>query len=206
VTSDSSDLSSGSSPPTQRLPPRQLSATEARLAAQRAEAADEWAMLDSGGDSPTPAVKTLSKMSDHVADDPSFDSDEEDGGGSSSTSDYATSGTGAAGSERGSTGKDEPPSSGGGSSGGPYSQMTKSVGASPHGETIGGNFNPQVVTSDSSEQLSSRDSPAKRPKGSPNARDSPGGGGYTSHLPSLVWLLGQSIRHANGNDKTLGVD
>jgi len=106
-------------------------------------------------------------MSDHVADDISIESDDDDE--STSASDYATSSS----ADDGGVGSGEPAPGTSGSSGGPYSTLTRSLGASPRGDGIGGSgggmplagisFNQQQLSSDS-EGLSSRDSPAKRPR------------------------------------------
>ena len=106
----------------------------------------------------------MSRMSDHVADDASLDSedDEDDDDSSSSPSDTTSSSnlTGGAGG----AGDAGPGTSG--SSGGPYSALTRSLGASPRGEGLGlggRSFHQQQLSSDS-DGLSSRDSPPKRPR------------------------------------------
>eukprot|EP01046_Picozoa_sp_COSAG06_P047085 COSAG06_NODE_6781_length_2786_cov_1.435058_4_plen_135_part_00 len=109
-------------------------------------------------------------MSDHVADDISIESDDDEDE-STSASDYATSSS--AGDVGADSGSGEPAPGTSGSSGGPYSALTRSLGASPRGDGFGGSgggmplagisFNQQQLSSDS-EGLSSRDSPAKRPR------------------------------------------
>ena len=104
-------------------------------------------------------------MSDHVADDASFESDDEDdddddNDGSSSRSDTTSS------SNLPSDANETGPGASG-SSGGPYSALTRSIGASPRGEggaRAGKSFQQQQQLSSDSDGLSSRDSPPKRPK------------------------------------------
>lgn len=106
----------------------------------------------------------MSRMSDHVADDASFESDDEDdddddNDGSSSRSDTTSS------SNLPSDANETGPASG--SSGGPYSALTRSIGASPRGEggaRAGKSFQQQQQLSSDSDGLSSRDSPPKRPR------------------------------------------
>lgn len=105
----------------------------------------------------------MSRMSDHVADEASFDTEEDDDDDSdSSPSESATSRSsnpgGAGGLGLGTSG----------SSGGPYSALTRSLGASPSGEggTLAGKPFQEKLSSDS-DGLSSRDSPPKRPRDMP---------------------------------------
>jgi hypothetical protein len=103
-------------------------------------------------------------MSDHVADDASSESDDEDDDDSSSSPSDTTSS-----SNLPSAAGDAGPGTSG-SSGGPYSALTRSLGASPRGEGGARAFDnsfhqQQQLSSDTdSDGLSSRDSPPKRPR------------------------------------------
>ena len=149
------------------LPCRSALSSSSLCLSERQAAADEWAAVESNepqarAQSPkqiTLPQKAMARMSDHVADDASFESDEDDDSSSPSDTTSSSNLPIAAG--------DAGPGTSG-SSGGPYSALTRSLGFSPRGEggvgAFGKSFHQQQQLSSDSDGLSSRDSPPKRPR------------------------------------------
>lgn len=104
-------------------------------------------------------------MSDHVAEDASFESD--DGDDDDNDDDVSSSRSDTTSSSNLPSAANETGAVTSGSSGGPYSALTRSIGASPRGEfgaLAGKSFHHQHQLSSDSDGLSSRDSPPMRPR------------------------------------------